>query len=175
MLKIRLTRTGKKNRPHFRIVVAEHSRPVKGKFIEILGHYDPIKKIVVIKKDEIMKWLKNGAKPSNTVARLLQKEGLKHKAIIVQKFHKKPKMKGKKTEGKTESVVLKPQENIASEKPIDTEKQEQSGSKKDTATEKKTKEQKEDKITEESKSKDKTETKTTEKKENDKAKKVDKK
>jgi len=44
MLKIRLTRRGKKNRPFFRIVVAEKSAPIKGRFIEILGFLDPITK-----------------------------------------------------------------------------------------------------------------------------------
>lgn len=98
MLRIRLARVGKKNRPYFRIVAAEHTKPVKGKFIEILGHYDPLKKNLLVKKDQVLDWLKKGAKPSNTVAKLLAKEGLKHKAIVIKKFHKKPKTKSKKPE-----------------------------------------------------------------------------
>ena len=78
MLRLRLTRTGKRNDPRFRIVVAEHSRPVKGKFVAIVGHYDPIHKDIVIKKEEIKKWLDNGAKPSNRVAILLKNEGIKN-------------------------------------------------------------------------------------------------
>jgi small subunit ribosomal protein S16 len=93
MLKIRFTRTGKKDEAHYRIVVAEHTAPVLGRFIEILGHYDPKTKKTVIKKERIEHWLKMGAKPSNTVAKLLQKEGLKHKSIVIKTFKKKPKAK----------------------------------------------------------------------------------
>jgi small subunit ribosomal protein S16 len=124
MLRIRLTRIGKKNRAYFRIVVAEHSRPVKGKFIEILGHYDPIKKTLVVKKELVLDWLKKGAKPSNTVAKLLTKQGMKHKAIVITKFHKKPKTKGKKvpTSASTPSQApkkdeaAKPKENKEADK-----------------------------------------------------------
>ncbi len=98
MLRIRLTRTGKRNDARFRIVVAEHTKPVKGKFISILGHYDPIHKDIVIKKEEILNWLDKGAKPSNKVAILLKNEGVKHKLIVIQKFNKKPKNKKKGSE-----------------------------------------------------------------------------
>lgn len=113
MLKIRLTRMGKKNRPYYRIVVAEHSMPIKGRFIEICGSYDPIKKKLVLKKEEIMKWLNNGAKPSNTVAKLLLKEGMKHKSIVFIEFHKKKKSKGdkKKRTVSTSEVVMEKQES----------------------------------------------------------------
>lgn len=86
MLKIRLTRTGKKKKPNYRVVITEHTKAVKGKFFANLGHYNPFTKKLVIDKDTIMDWLKKGAKPSNTVAKLLEKEGLKHKSIIIKKF-----------------------------------------------------------------------------------------
>lgn len=95
MLKIRLTRTGRKNRPHYRLVVAEHSAPVKGKFIAILGSYDPLNKKVQLKKDEIIAWMNKGAKPSNTVAKLLKKQGIKHKSIVIVEYHRKPKAEAK--------------------------------------------------------------------------------
>lgn len=98
MLRIRLTRTGRKNRPHYRVVVAEHSAPIKGKFIEILGSFDPRTKKIQLKKEEIMAWLKKGAKPSNTVAKLLKREGLKHKSITVIEYHKKAKTEVKAEE-----------------------------------------------------------------------------
>ena len=53
MLKIRLQRTGKKNSPSFRVVLAEHTAPPQGKFIEILGYYNPRKKKKGFKKERI--------------------------------------------------------------------------------------------------------------------------
>ncbi|OGD67874.1 30S ribosomal protein S16 [Candidatus Berkelbacteria bacterium RIFCSPHIGHO2_12_FULL_36_9] len=91
MLKIRLTRTGKKKQPNYRIVVAEHTAPIQGKFIEILGNYNPFTKKIVLDHKKTEDWLKNGAKPSNTAAKLLQKEGLKHSSIIIKKFKAKSK------------------------------------------------------------------------------------
>lgn len=111
MLKIRLTRTGKRNDPRFRIVVAEHTKPVKGKFVSIVGHYDPIHKKIVTKKEEITSWLKKGAKPSNRVAKLLKKEGIKHPLIVVKKFHKKPKVTKKASQEPKESKGLAKQQN----------------------------------------------------------------
>lgn len=78
MLKIRLTRVGKKNDPAYRIVVAESKFGVKRKFIEILGNYNPTTnpKTIVIKKDKVLVWLEKGAKPSDTVNNLLFSEGI---------------------------------------------------------------------------------------------------
>lgn len=104
MLIFRLTRVGKKNRPYFRIVVAEHTAPIKGKFISIVGHYDPIRKNVVLKKDEINVWLLRGVKPSNTVAKLFIKQGLKHKLIKVIQFKKKAK-KSKEEKAPEEKIT----------------------------------------------------------------------
>lgn len=109
MLKVRLTRVGRKNQAMYRVVVAEHTAPIQGKFVEIVGHYNPAIKEVKLDKEKIKKWLDNGAKPSNTVAKLLEKEGMKHKAIVIKKFKKSPKKKGDEAEEpKTEE---KPQEN----------------------------------------------------------------
>jgi small subunit ribosomal protein S16 len=77
LLKIRLSRTGKKAQPSFRIVVAEHSNAVKRKYLEVLGHYVPSSnpKHVDFKKDRIEHWISKGAKPSDTMASLLKKHG----------------------------------------------------------------------------------------------------
>ncbi len=77
MLKIRLTRTGKTAQESFRIVVAEHTNAVKGKFLELLGNYQPAtkNKNLEIKKDRIEYWISKGAKPSATVASLLKNKG----------------------------------------------------------------------------------------------------
>lgn len=77
MLRIRLTRIGRKGQPKYRMVVAEHSRPVKAKFIEVLGQYDPTTKKLEVKKDRISHWVSVGAQPSQTAARLLKNDGMK--------------------------------------------------------------------------------------------------
>ncbi|KKP36353.1 30S ribosomal protein S16 [Candidatus Peregrinibacteria bacterium RIFOXYC2_FULL_33_13] len=74
MLVIRLSRTGRRNQPKYRIVVAEKDAPIKGKFIEVVGHYIPISspKVFEAKKERIEYWISVGAKPSDTVAVLLK-------------------------------------------------------------------------------------------------------
>lgn len=100
MLKIRLSRTGKKHQPYYRVVVAEHSAAIKGKYVDLLGHYNPRSKQLILNKDQASKWLDHGAMPSNTVAKIFTKEGLKHKLI---KIHIRPKRSAKKL------VEVKPQ------------------------------------------------------------------
>ncbi len=77
MLVLRLARTGRRNQPKYRLVVAEHSKPLDGKVVEVVGHYNPTDhdKPFVIDKEAISAWLGKGATPSNTVAKLLNKEG----------------------------------------------------------------------------------------------------
>lgn len=79
MLRIRLQRSGRKNRPNYRIVVAEHSAPIKGKYIDILGSFDPLveKHGLVIDVAKVHEWIKKGAKPTNTIARLLKGKQVK--------------------------------------------------------------------------------------------------
>ncbi len=74
MLVIRLARQGRNKYPVYRIVAAESSRAVSGKFVEVLGHYNPHTKELVIKKEETVKYIGNGAQPSNSVIKLLQRE-----------------------------------------------------------------------------------------------------
>ena len=71
MLRIRLSRVGKKNTPIYKVVVAEKSRPVKGKFIESLGMYNPGNKSQQLNADRIKYWISVGAQPSQTVHNLL--------------------------------------------------------------------------------------------------------
>lgn len=79
MLVIRLQRTGRTNLATYRIVLAEKKSAAKGKFQEILGHYLPAQKNPVVKvdADRAAHWIKLGATPSDTVARLLKREGAK--------------------------------------------------------------------------------------------------
>jgi small subunit ribosomal protein S16 len=71
MLKIRLTRRGKKNSAFFRIVVAEHTAPIKGGFLEVLGFLNPHTKEKSFKADRIKYWIGKGAQCSDTVHNLL--------------------------------------------------------------------------------------------------------
>ncbi len=94
MLVIRLQRTGRKNDPTYRIVVAEKSSAVKGKTIDSIGHYLPSRTTpeVVIAKDKVAEWVKKGAKPSNTLARLCKKHGMEGMDKFIQRYAKqKPK------------------------------------------------------------------------------------
>jgi small subunit ribosomal protein S16 len=74
MVAIRLRRTGKTKQPSYRVVVADKRSPRDGKFIEIIGHYNPVRqpKELVIKADRARYWLGVGAQPSDVVVRLLK-------------------------------------------------------------------------------------------------------
>ncbi len=86
-VKIRLRRMGAKKDPFYRIVAADSHFPRDGRFIEIIGYYDPTVEPATVKIDEeiAMKWLKNGAQPSDTVRNLFSNAG------IMQKFHEAKK------------------------------------------------------------------------------------
>ncbi len=73
MVKIRLQRQGKKKNPFYHIVVADSKSPRDGKIIEQLGTYDPMTEPATIKldKEKVEKWIKNGAKPTDTVKYLI--------------------------------------------------------------------------------------------------------
>ena len=75
MVKIRLQRQGKKKAPFYHIVVADSRSPRDGKIIEQLGTYDPMTDPATIKldKEKVEKWIKNGAKPTDTVKALMEK------------------------------------------------------------------------------------------------------
>lgn len=82
-VKLRLRRMGAKKRPFYRIVAADSRSPRDGRFIEIVGTYNPLVNPAElnINEEKIMKWLNNGAKPSDTVRDILSKTG------IIAKFH----------------------------------------------------------------------------------------
>jgi small subunit ribosomal protein S16 len=75
---IRLMRAGAKKRPFYRLVAADSRRSRDGRFLEILGHYNPIVQPfeLVVQKDRVQKWLDQGAQPSEQVASLLRSTGM---------------------------------------------------------------------------------------------------
>jgi small subunit ribosomal protein S16 len=75
MLVIRLRRAGSKNRPFYRVVVTEGKSARDGKFVEVLGHYDPRTKPekVVIDRERLAHWIGVGARPSDTVRTLVER------------------------------------------------------------------------------------------------------
>jgi small subunit ribosomal protein S16 len=77
-VRIRLTRTGKKKQPSYRVVVADGRAPRDGRYIEQIGRYDPRQEpsIVEINQERASYWLQNGAQPSEPVRRLLQIAGV---------------------------------------------------------------------------------------------------
>jgi small subunit ribosomal protein S16 len=77
-VKIRLTRTGRKKLPSYRVVVADSEAPRDGRFIERVGTYDPRENPARFQVDEelILRWLRKGAQPTETVRNLLKKAGI---------------------------------------------------------------------------------------------------
>ena len=87
VVKIRLNRMGAKKQPFYRIVVADSRSPRDGRFIEIVGNYDPTKNPAIVNVDEekVINWIKDGAQPTDTVRSLLSKKG------IMKKIHEERK------------------------------------------------------------------------------------
>lgn len=77
-VKIRLKRMGAKKAPFYRVVVADSRSPRDGRFVEEIGYYNPITEPSTIKLDEekVEKWIKNGAQPTDTVKKLIEKAGI---------------------------------------------------------------------------------------------------
>ena len=101
MLRIRLSRVGKKKQPAYRIVVADSRAPRDGAFLKIIGHYNPLSDpaTLVVKEEEAVRWLQKGAQPSETAAKLLTRVGVMEKAgkeaVVYKGKDAPPKPKGK--------------------------------------------------------------------------------
>ena len=80
-VKLRLKRMGSKQKPFYRIVAADARSPRDGRFIETVGTYNPVRKPAEVNVDEekALKWLNNGAIPTDTVRSILSKEGIMSK------------------------------------------------------------------------------------------------
>lgn len=129
MLAIRLRRTGKKGQPSYRIVVTDERNSVYGNYIEMLGHYNPETKAVVLDKEKALEWMTKGAKPSNTVAKIFTKEGIKHNSIVIKKYRavSKKELEAQKAEEekeKAEEAAKKEAAKAAFEEQVEQEKAE---------------------------------------------------
>jgi len=134
-VKIRLRRTGAKKRPTFRFVATDSRMPRDGRFIEILGYYNPIEKPATlgVKEEKVYSWLKQGAIPSDTVHGLFKQIGLWKKWEMMQKgedvsqltvsnqLKDKPKKK-KRKKGKAAEVAA-PAAEAETKKPKEEKKE----------------------------------------------------
>lgn len=86
-VRIRLARVGRKKNPAYRVVVADSHKARDGRFIEILGYYQPVNAETIVKIDDekALKWLTVGAQPTETVRAIFRKQG------ILKKFHESRK------------------------------------------------------------------------------------
>ncbi len=108
-LKLRLARAGAKKRPFYRVVVADSHFPRDGRFIEIVGTYNPIlpktdEKRVVLNTERIQHWLKVGAQPTDRVLRFLDAAGLAKRA---PRNNPKKALPGKKAQERAEAAAAK--------------------------------------------------------------------
>ncbi len=123
MLKIRLQRTGRRNQPHFKIVLAEHTAPPKSKAIEVLGFYNPRKKEKGFKEERIKYWLSQGAKPTDTVFNLLfDAHIVEGKKIVKKKLSKRKREELKKLEEEKRQEELKKKEEEKAKKEAEENK-----------------------------------------------------
>ena len=106
MLRIRLSRHGAKKDPHYRVVVADKRSPRDGRFIEVVGYYNPALKPVRLNLDleRVDHWVNRGARPSDTVLSLIQRvRGAETEASQ----EPEPKKDSQETETKEDTEVLK--------------------------------------------------------------------
>ncbi|MCR1933928.1 30S ribosomal protein S16 [Clostridium tepidum] len=77
-VKMRLRRMGSKKAPFYRVVIADSRSPRDGRFVEEIGYYNPLTEPSTIKLDEekVQTWIKNGAQPTDTVKKLIEKAGI---------------------------------------------------------------------------------------------------
>lgn len=121
MVKLRLKRIGKKQAPFYRIVAADSRINRNGKYIELIGTFDPLKNEIKIDKEIALKWLKNGAQPTDTVRGLFSEQGLMtelhNDKVAAKKAQPKKDKPAKKTAPKAKPAAKKPAAKKAAAKP----------------------------------------------------------
>mgnify|MGYP002725543280 CR=1 FL=1 len=125
MLRIRLQRTGNKNNPTFRLVVTEKSNAAKGKSLERIGHYLPTRDPVEFDFDQkrIEHWISVGAIPTDTVARLLSKAGVKGLEKYQDRYTKQKKKKEVEEEPAPAAPAAPAEEAPKEEAPVEEKKE----------------------------------------------------
>ena len=105
---IRFRRGGRRNRPFYRIVVADSRSPRDGRFIETIGYYDPLQKphSVEVQRERLMYWLLLGAKPTQSVKSILSGKGIWKEIVMKLAENKKTEIK------RSSKVKTEPQANI---------------------------------------------------------------
>lgn len=125
MLTIRLSRTGKRNKPNFRLIVVDKQKDPWGTFLENVGYYNPKSKDLQVAADRIKFWMSKGAQPSGTIHNLLISKGiLEGKKVRASKLSKKRKArlaKKQETADANKAAEAKPAEAKTEEaKPAET-------------------------------------------------------
>jgi small subunit ribosomal protein S16 len=117
LVKIRLRRIGAKKKPFYRIVVADSRAPRDGAFIANIGHYDPLTdpETIVIDQEKATRWLKQGAQPTDTAARLLAKAGIIEEPAFIKEKMKEGAPKGKVSKKKRAKAAEEPKAEAAEE------------------------------------------------------------
>ena len=122
-VKIRLMRVGKKKQPTYRVVVADARSPRDGRFIEIIGRYEPRAEpsVVSIESDRALHWLKNGAQPTEQAAKLLQVAGVwdAFKSEVGKEAAVKPKAKTPKAKAVKAEPEAPPAAKVVDDAPAD--------------------------------------------------------
>lgn len=127
MVKIRLSRLGRKKRPSYRVVVADARAPRDGAFIEIIGHYNPLTDpaTIVIDEEKALNWIGKGAQPTERVSILLAKLGIIEKPTKKHTEKLAKKLAEEKAAKPTEKPAKKPKEEptaeLVEEKPAEEE------------------------------------------------------
>lgn len=125
MLKIRLSRTGKHKAPFFRVVLTEHTNPVKSGYKLVLGRYDPLKHVSKIDTEMVKERIGKWAQPSNRVAKLLKKETndtFRDAYITLSTAHRKPKNAPEEEDKSKESPAQEVKEEVKEEKEAEDDK-----------------------------------------------------
>jgi len=153
MLKIRLARIGKKKKPIYRIAVAESSRDLYGRLLEVVGRYNPLTKVCEVKKDRVEYWISKGAKLSPTLHNLFIDQNV-IKGEKVRAYS--PKKKAQAEEASEKKPEAKPEETKQTEAPAEPAKApEVAAAKESPKSEEKKEEVKEEKPAEEPKQEEK--------------------
>jgi small subunit ribosomal protein S16 len=124
MLVIRLRRTGRTKKPSFRVIVAEKTMPIYGRFVDIIGNVNLLSnpKVIEINKEKALDWMKKGAQPSETVARLMVKAGILKKEDLNWKPDKKAKKKKEDTKEEEKKPEVAPADKEEKSAEADAEK-----------------------------------------------------